>query len=135
MHAIVGENGAGKSTLMKILAGAVTPGRAARSDLDGGRSGFSSPQDARQHGVGIVYQELSLFPDRSILANLFPDQQPTRRGLVDTRAMRAAAVPVLRSIGLTPTRTSCVGELGLAERQLVEISRVLVERPAGAHPR
>ena len=83
VHAIVGENGAGKSTLMKIMAGAVAPD-AGEMSVGGEPVRFSSPQDARRHGVGIVYQELSLFPDRSILANLFPDQQPTRYGLVDT---------------------------------------------------
>ncbi len=128
VHAVVGENGAGKSTLMKILAGAVMPD-AGTIEVAGEAVRFASPQDARRHGIGIVYQELSLFPDRSILANLFPDQQPTRRGLVDTGAMRALAAPVLASIGLAADPDTLVGELGLAERQLVEISRVLVERP------
>ncbi|MFN8520048.1 MAG: sugar ABC transporter ATP-binding protein [Chloroflexota bacterium] len=127
-HAVVGENGAGKSTLMKILAGAVAPD-AGEIALGGEVVRFASPQDARRGGVGIVYQELSLFPDRSILANLFPDAQPTRRGLVDTRRMRELALPVLRSIGLAADPDTLVGDLGLAERQLVEISRVLVERP------
>jgi len=128
VHAVVGENGAGKSTLMKILAGAVIPD-AGEIALGGETVRFSAPQDARRAGVGIVYQELSLFPDRSILANLFPDTQPTRMGLVDVRRMRTLALPVLRSIGLAADPETLVGDLGLAERQLVEISRVLVERP------
>jgi ribose transport system ATP-binding protein len=128
VHAVVGENGAGKSTLMKILAGAVAPD-AGDIWLGGEAVRFSAPQDARRAGVGIVYQELSLFPDRSVLANLFPDTQPTRMGLVDTRRMRALARPVLASIGLAADPDTLVGDLGLAERQLVEISRVLVERP------
>jgi ribose transport system ATP-binding protein len=128
IHAVVGENGAGKSTLMKILAGAVRPDRGEVRVADELVT-FASPQDARRAGIGIVYQELSLFPERSILANLFPDSQPTRRGLVDQGAMLQRARPVLQRIGLTTEPDTLVGDLDLDDRQLVEISRVLVERP------
>ena len=128
IHAVVGENGAGKSTLMKILAGAVRPD-AGSITIDGQELVFAAPQEARRHGIGIVYQELSLFPDRSILANMFPDTQPTRYGLVDRRAIREAALPVLARMGLTSDPDTAVGELGLDEQQLVEICRVVLERP------
>ncbi len=128
VHAVVGENGAGKSTLMKILAGAVHQD-AGEVHIDGQEARLGSPADARRLGVGIVYQELSLFPDLSILANLFPDKQPTRFGLVDRAAMRRRAQPVLARIGLDVDPDTVVGGLGIGERQLVELSRLLIERP------
>ncbi len=128
VHAVVGENGAGKSTLMKIMAGAVVPDSGELS-IDGATAAIASPADARRLGVGIVYQELSLFPDRSILANLFPDQQPTRFGLVDSAEMRRRALPVLQRVGLALDPDAVVGGLGVGERQLVELSRLLIVRP------
>src|SRR5262245_30495182 len=77
IHAIVGENGAGKSTLMKALAGVVRPDSGSIL-LDGAEVVIDSPQAARARGIGIVYQELSLFPQRSVLANLFVNNEPTR---------------------------------------------------------
>ena len=128
VHAVVGENGAGKSTLMKILAGAVHPDEG-EIKVAGETVRLATPADARRLGVGIVYQELSLFPERSILANLFPDGQPTKFGLVDSAGMRRRAAPILSRIGLTVDTDTAVGELGMGERQLVELSRLLIARP------
>jgi ribose transport system ATP-binding protein len=128
VHAVVGENGAGKSTLMNILAGAVSPDDG-EIRIAGDPARLSSPAEARRFGVGIVYQEPSVFPQRSILANLFPDLQPTRFGLVDRAEMRRRASPVMARLGLDVDPDISVGDLGIAERQLVEICRVLLERP------
>jgi ABC-type sugar transport system ATPase subunit len=128
VHAVVGENGAGKSTLMKILAGAVHPD-AGTIELAGGPVTIDSPRAARPHGIGIVYQELSIFPHRSVLANLFVGREPRRLGLISKRAMRHEARDVLRQIGLDVDLDSPCGDLPIGDRQLVEISRVLLEEP------
>ncbi len=129
VHAVVGENGAGKSTLMKILAGAVRPdaGRIALGDevLEA-----QTPQMARERGIGIVYQELSLFANRSVLANLFVNHEPLRRGLISTKEMAERAAPVLAEIGLDVDLDKQVGFLPIGEQQLVELCRVLLSEPS-----
>jgi len=128
IHAVVGENGAGKSTLMKILAGAVLPD-AGTIVFDGRPATIASPMDARAKGVGIVYQELSLFPNRSVLANLFVNAEPTRYGLLSRREMVRRARLVLQRVGLKVDLDRPVGMYSIGVRQLVEISRVLLEHP------
>ena len=70
VNVLVGENGAGKSTLMKILAGVETP---TSGDIirNGRQIRYSSPFEARQHGLGMVFQELNLVPNLSIAENMF----------------------------------------------------------------
>src|SRR3954447_24162053 len=70
VHALLGENGAGKSTLVKIIAGALAPD-AGRVELDGDEVRFGSTAEAVRHGVAVVSQELNVFPDLDVLANLF----------------------------------------------------------------
>jgi ribose transport system ATP-binding protein len=128
VHAVVGENGAGKSTLMKILAGAVRPDEG-RIELDGVETSLDSPRSARAHGIGIVYQELTIFPHRSVLANLFVSRERTRGGVVSKRRMRVEARGALEQIGLDVDLELLAGDLPIADRQLVEIARVLLEHP------
>ena len=128
IHAVVGENGAGKSTLMKALAGVV------RSDsgvieIDGAEAALDSPSAARKLGIGIVYQELSLFPQRSVLANLFVNREPTRLGLISRRAMEERSRDLLDRLGLKVDPQAPVGLLSIGEQQLVELCRVLLEEP------
>ena len=128
IHAVVGENGAGKSTLMKILAGAVQPDSGTIA-IDGEVVQGHTPQAARDRGVGIVYQELSLFPNRPVLANLFANREPVRRGLLSLHEMRSLAAPVLAEIGLEVDLDRPVGFLPIGEQQLVELCRVLLLQP------
>ncbi len=128
VHAVVGENGAGKSTLMKTLAGVVRPD-SGTIQLNGQPVTLDSPQQARARGIGIVYQELSLFPQRSVLANLFVNHEPTRHGLISSRAMEEQSRNLLGQLGLRVDVYAPVGRLSIGEQQLVELCRVLLEEP------
>ena len=87
------------------------------------------PSAARKLGIGIVYQELSLFPQRSVLANLFVNREPTRFGFVSRRAMEERSRDLLDRLGLKVDVRAPVGLLSIGEQQLVELCRVLLEEP------
>ncbi len=125
VHAVVGENGAGKSTLMKILAGAITPD-AGEMALDGAAFRPRSPLEARAAGVAIVSQELALCAHMTVAENVTLGREPSRFGVIDraevTRIARAALADVGRADLPLDAR---VGDLPIAEQQLVEIARAL----------
>jgi len=128
VNVLVGENGAGKSTLMKILAGAETP-TTGRILLDGEEITLGSPREAIKHGIGIIHQELSLFPNLSIAENIFAGREPRRRGTrtVDFSSERAQATAALARLGQNLNPNTLVGHLPIGQQQLVEIARVLTE--------
>jgi ribose transport system ATP-binding protein len=128
IHAVVGENGAGKSTLMKVLAGAIRPDSGS-IELDGQAVTIDGVNAARQHGIGMVYQELSLFPERSVLANLFVNREPVRNGFVSKRTMEEKSRALLGQLGLYVDVHQPVNRLSIGEQQLVELCRVLLEEP------
>jgi ABC-type sugar transport system ATPase subunit len=129
VQGLVGANGAGKSTLVKILVGAEQPSQG-RLVLDGEPVRFGDVGDGIDHGVAIVSQELNLFPDLSVLDNLFLLREPRRAGLfVDRAEMRRRAQPVVDAVGLAVPLDRPVGDLRLGERQLVEIARALLDEP------
>jgi erythritol transport system ATP-binding protein len=128
VNVLVGENGAGKSTLMKILSGSEQP-TAGDILLDGEPVVLASPRDAMARGIGIIHQELSLFPNLSIAENMFAGRELRRgRRFVDAAAQRRRARAVLARLGqehLDPD--TLVGELPIGQQQLVEIGRALLE--------
>jgi ABC-type sugar transport system ATPase subunit len=124
VHALLGENGAGKSTLMKVIAGSVVPD-AGTMTLEDEDVSFGSPDGARAHGIGIVYQELSLVPPLSVGENVLLGRWPRRFGVVDWSALHDQACGPLRRIGFDVDPRTPVGRLGMAERQLVEIAKAL----------
>jgi ABC-type sugar transport system ATPase subunit len=130
VHCLAGENGAGKSTLIKILTGAIQRDEGTYR-IDGQDVGNPSPSQARDAGIGVVYQELSLLPDLSVGENLMMGRLPAHRGITRPKELRKAARAMLERVGLEwlDPRT-LVEETSLAVRQLVEIAKVL-----GASPR
>jgi ribose transport system ATP-binding protein len=125
IHAVVGENGAGKSTLMKVLAGVHHPD-SGEVLLDGETVHFSHPVQAQAAGVAIIYQEFNLLPDRTVAENVFVNREPTRRGLVDIRAMERRTDELLEEVGEVGfgPRT-LVRNLSTAQQQVVEIVKAL----------
>jgi ribose transport system ATP-binding protein len=129
IHAVVGENGAGKSSLMKIIAGVIRPDEG-RISLDGTLVHFTSPAEAARHGIGCIFQELSLLPDLSVSDNISIANPPRRFGLIDHRRQRARARDILREIGCPDIHPSeRVKDLPLSRQQMVEIAKALVRKP------
>jgi ribose transport system ATP-binding protein len=125
VHVLLGENGAGKSTLMKILAG-VYPADAGRIVLHGTPVRMHSPRQAREHGVSIIYQEFNLIPALSVAQNIFLGREPrTPLGLVDRKALAAAARKVLDFLNVDLDVSATVQSLGVAQQQLVEVAKAL----------
>lgn len=123
--ALVGENGAGKSTLMKVLAGA----QAADSGeilLDGKPVQIGSTSAAHALGISTIYQELMLVADLSVVENVHLGHlKTTRWGTVDWRGMRASARMILDDLGYRGSLDAPVGNLSVAEQQLVEIAKAI----------
>jgi ABC-type sugar transport system ATPase subunit len=125
IHALVGENGAGKSTLMKILAGA-TPSDGGTIRLDGEAASIRDAHSARRLGIAMVFQEFSLAPDLSVAENVFLGRWPCRGpGLVSFSALQARSTALFDSLGAKLDVRRRVGELSVAQQQLVEIARAL----------
>ena len=128
VHALVGENGAGKSTLIKIIAGAYTPDTGA-IHYDGTERRWASPREAKEAGVHVIYQELVQFPELSVAENIFLGAAPrTRFGAIDRRTMREKAAGILGRLGHDLDPGALVGNLSVADRQMVEIAKALVGR-------
>lgn len=126
IHALCGENGAGKSTLIKVLCGAIPAGAYGGSiRLRGREVRFRNVRAAEEAGITLIAQELALVNDLSVEENLFLGREPTRRGLVDRRSLRAQALVALERVGLSISPHARVLELGIAQQQLVEIAKAL----------
>ncbi|MCA9437643.1 MAG: sugar ABC transporter ATP-binding protein, partial [Candidatus Omnitrophica bacterium] len=96
--ALVGENGAGKSTLMKILSGALRADRG-KMVLEGEEYNPQTPHQSREHGVAMIYQELSLAPHLTVVENIFLGRDQTRFGWLQKEAENKVAREALKRVG------------------------------------
>jgi ribose transport system ATP-binding protein len=129
VHVLLGENGAGKSTLMKVLSGSIACD-AGQILIKGKAVHNLTPEYARELGIGMVYQELSLVPALSVAENIFLGKHHrTMLGTVRWREIYREAQKSLSELGVTIDPRIEVRRLDVAEQQLTEIARVLTADP------
>ena len=148
--ALVGDNGAGKSTLMKVLAGAHQADEGTFF-MDGREVGISSPHDAFDHGIQIVYQDLALCENLDVSANLSLGAEPVKTGWrflprflrpIDSMAMEEKALAAIERLQVRTLKSvrAKVGGLSGGQRQAIAIARavgadssvVLLDEPTAA---
>ena len=127
VNALVGENGAGKSTLMNILAGVLQPTEG-RILLNGKKIELKSPRDAPSYGIGIIFQELNLFPNLSVIDNIFAGREiQTHRMMVDFKAEERITDELLNQLEQNIDPHALVEDLRVGQQQLVEIAKALAQ--------
>ena len=129
VHVLMGENGAGKSTLMKILSGIYTPTEG-EIYIGGQKYNHLTPAISQEQGISIIYQELSVIDELSIVENLFVGRLPVKKVLgipvIDRKYMMEKAREIMKLVGLKKSPMTMVESLPISEKQLVEIAKALV---------
>ncbi|PHV70819.1 hypothetical protein CS063_08615 [Sporanaerobium hydrogeniformans] len=126
IHALMGENGAGKSTLMKIITG-IYQAELGEILLDGKVLKNKSFQDAVNHSINMVSQEIQVIPQATIAENIVLDRigQFKKKGIVDWKAVNEVAAKYLKMVGLDISPTEKIGDLTAAQKQLIQIAKTL----------
>lgn len=122
IHGLIGENGAGKSTLTKVMAG-VVPLTEGQILLEGKEVHFTSPAQALDAGVAMVFQEPSLVPTMTVAQNLYLGQEKAFNRL---RGIYIAGQQFMQSLSFNVDPTAMVGSLGAAQKQMIEIARAVL---------
>lgn len=129
IHALMGENGAGKSTLMKILCG-IYSGYSGKILVEGQQVKITSPADAMKYGIGIVYQELMLAPQLTVAENIYVGREPRGfAGSLSWKKMNRQTEELLAELKIDIKPKELVQNLTVAQKQLIEIAKVLSQNP------
>ncbi|MDO7905593.1 sugar ABC transporter ATP-binding protein [Paenibacillus sp. JX-17] len=128
VHALMGENGAGKSTLMNILIGLH-----ARDEgiimIDGKETYFANPKEAERSGIAFIHQELNIWPEMTVLDNLFIGKEMTNKfGWLSTKEMKALAQEQLDRLSVSLPLLSEAGACSVGQQQMIEIAKALMTR-------
>jgi ribose transport system ATP-binding protein len=125
VHALIGENGAGKSTLMNVIAGSLRPDQGTM-EIHGQVYAPANPLDARTRGIALIHQELSLCPHLSVAENVLMGIESSSLGWLDRDKLITRTSEVLKTFHHADIRPEKrVGDLSVAARQIVEISRAI----------
>ena len=125
VHALVGENGAGKSTLIKIIAGVEAPDKGGEMYYEGRLENNVKPEDAISHGISVIYQDISLFPNLTIAENICISKSVSRLSVVDWKGIKKTASEMLASLGIEMDIGLTLGSVSVGKQQLVAIARAL----------
>ena len=124
VNVLIGENGAGKSTLMKMIAGIEQPS-AGKMYMDGQEVYFKDTNAACAKGIGIIHQELSLFPNMTVYQNIFMGHEKKKGFFLDDKAHSEGAKKILQRLEHEIPPETMVGDLRVGQQQMVEIARNL----------
>lgn len=127
VNVLVGENGAGKSTLMKILAGVEQP-TSGKLFLEGKEIINDSIKEAGRNGIGIIFQEMMVFPNLTVTENIFTGREKRVNGIVSYKEQRAETVRILKKMEQKINPDQLVGELRVGQQQIIEIARAMSEK-------
>lgn len=127
VHCLAGENGCGKSTLIKIISGVYTPDPGAKINLMGEDYKNLNPSEARNKGIGVIWQDLALFPEMSVAENIAIENfVGSHSTIIKQKKNKSIAKKICKRLGVSFDLDAQVKTLPIAQKQLIAICRALV---------